>query len=97
MIDSLPKYDVTLHITHNQHKSYYETVEEYLNRPEGVGIGGFRADEWVSREDFEAAIAKDSIWEIQWYPNTPVGFCVAYGSTLENALAAASQDDDGER
>jgi hypothetical protein len=97
MIEGLPKYDVTLHITHNEHKSYYESATQYLNRPEGVGIGGFRPDEWTSREDFDAAIAQDSIWEIQWYPNTPVGFCSAYGSTFENALLVANTDQGNEK
>lgn len=91
MLDQLPEYECSLHISHNQHKCYYESAAEYLNRPEGPGPGGFDEDEWVSRGDFDAAIATDSIWEIQWYPNTPVGFCMAYGSTLENALKAANK------
>lgn len=88
MLDRLPKYDVSLHITHNQHKSYYESAADYL-RSHRAG-DGFDPDEWLSRADFEEAIAQGSIWEIQWYPNTPVGFCIAYGSTLENALQAAN-------
>lgn len=93
MLENLPKYKVSLHITHNRHKCYYETAEDYLARPEDIGAGGFQVDEWVSREDYDAAIESDSIWEVQWYPETPVGFCVAYGSTLENALKAANRDD----
>ena len=84
----LPKYDVSLHISHNQHKGYYKSTAEYLSRP--FGTGGFDPDEWISREDFDAAIAQDSVWEIQWYPDTPVASCTVYGSTFANALKAAN-------
>ena len=47
----------------------------------------------MSREDFVAAIANDSIWEVHWYPSSPNWYCVAYGSTLENALIAANRKD----
>lgn len=93
MLERLPEYKVSLHITHNQHKSYYESAEKYLHRSDMGWKGGFDPDEWISREDFDAAIANDSIWEIQWYPNTPVGFCLVYGSTLDNALLAAAKSE----
>jgi hypothetical protein len=93
LTDRLPAYKVTLHITHNEHKSYYESAEDYLSRPEGIGAGGFHPDEWVSKADFDTAISADSIWEIQWYPNNPGGSCTAYGSTLENALTAANKEE----
>ena len=92
MIEGLPKYDVALQITHNNHKTIYMRAEDYLNEPEG-NILGFDPDEWISRADFDAAIATDSIWEIVWWARTPVAYCNAYGSTFDNALAAASKDN----
>lgn len=72
----LPEHQASLHITHNQHKSYYEKADEYLrdrkcDAPDDV---------------IKAMILANSIWEIQWYPDTPIGFNIVYGATLTQAL-----------
>jgi hypothetical protein len=85
MIDKLPKYKVSLHISHNAHKGCYETVAGYLRFI-------FQADAWVSEADFHAAQDTDNLWHIRWYPDNAIGSYDAYGSTLENALAASTQE-----
>lgn len=80
-----PSYSISLHISHNDHKSSYESVEdwiEFLNVEE---------DEFVSEGDMEKAINEDSLWEVHWYPDTPIGFYRAFGATLETALEKANQ------
>ena len=91
MIENLPKYDVSLHITHNGHKDYYEDLRTYLKRGLSAGLDGFDPTEWVSRDDFEAALNNDSLWEVQWYPDTPGAFYRTKGSTLESALLKANE------
>ncbi len=91
--DFLPKH-VTLHIAHDPHKGVYESVQQYFRSKDECAHGptdGFDESEWISRDDFKEAVAHDSLWEIQWYPNSPVGFCTAYGSTFENAMMCANQ------
>jgi len=83
LTDSLPKYGVALYISHNDHKCAYKSAEEHLNEH------GFRAEEWINREDFNRAKTDNSIWEIQCYPDTPIGSYTVYGSTLETATEAA--------
>ena len=78
-----PKH-VTLHITHNQHKSYYLSLADYIEQ-DGERFD-FKDDDAKAR-----AIAADELWEIQWYPNTPVGFCCVAAPTLDEALALANQ------
>lgn len=77
-----PRHDASFSITHNEHKSNYQTAEDYARD---------RAGDWVSEEERAKAIAEDSIWEIQWYPNTPVGCYIVAASTLSAALAGAME------
>ena len=71
-----PKH-LTLTLTHNEHKNYYQTVQESIDMKDR----GYT--EWVSPEQKQKAIDMDECWTLQWYPDTPVGF---------NILAAADLD-----
>lgn len=77
----LPAHKCELIITHNGHRNSYVSVAEYVARNDGP-------ENFVSQEDYELAIKGDELWEIQWYPETPIGSYIVYGTTLENALAA---------
>lgn len=39
-------------------------------------------DDWVSDEDRAKALAGNSVWSIQWYQDTPVGFYRKNASNL---------------
>ena len=81
-IDMLPKHKASLHLTHNEHKSYYQTVEQSIKGQDH----GYLEDDWVSKEQMQLAIDTNECWYIQWYPDTPIGFCVASAATLEALL-----------
>jgi hypothetical protein len=54
--------------------------------------GGGRSDdriEWASEDERLKAIKENSVWTIQWYPDTPVGFCCVGASTFEAAARFA--------
>jgi hypothetical protein len=40
---------------------------------------------WSSDEERLKAIRENSVWTIQWCPETPVGFCCVGASTFEAA------------
>ena len=44
--------------------------------------------EWASDEERERAISQNSVWTLQWYPNTPVGFNCIGASSLGAIIAA---------
>jgi len=50
----------------------YETVDEF-----------YEADDFISPEERHEAVAKDSVWVLHWYPDTPIGFIRFAASTLE--------------
>jgi hypothetical protein len=73
--DWLPKHAAGLYITHNDHKNVYYTIEEHY---------GYVDDrEWVSPEEKLKAIELDSVWELHWYPDTPIGSYKVVASSLE--------------
>lgn len=81
-----PKHEASLHLTHNEHKSYYNTVQELIDE----GYHGYR--DWVSEEQKQKAIDTNDCWYIQWYPNTPVGFCLMAAADLDVLLEHANKE-----
>ena len=75
----LPEHKCGLYLTHNEHRDSYESIEAWIVDQET--FGGCSRFDWVSPEEREKAIKADSVWVLQWYPNTPVGFnCIAASS-----------------
>jgi hypothetical protein len=80
-----PKHEASLHLTHNDHKSVYRTVQESIDDESF----GYCDDDWVSPEQKQKAIDTNDCWTLQWYPDTPVGFCKLSAADLDVLLAAA--------
>ena len=81
-----PPHKAALHLTHNDHKSIYQTAQEWIEDQESL----FKHELWWATDTSrQRAIETDEIWELRWYPDTPIGFCVIYGATLDEVLAAA--------
>lgn len=77
-----PKHACSLSLEHNGHKGYYETVEDYIK-----GIEDHDLDiDWSSETARARCIETNEVWELQWYPNTPIGFNLVMGPTLEEVL-----------
>lgn len=72
---------INLTIEHNPHAVNHETVRDYLVRCEGIPL-----------EDLDACEAAGEIWEIQWYPRTPIGFNRVWGYSLARALELANAE-----
>lgn len=68
-----PEHKCGLYLTHNEHLDLYQTVEQFTEDSDG----------WVSTEEKKKAIATNELWQLQWYPDTPVGFYVLKASSLE--------------
>lgn len=70
----------TLSINHNQHKSCYVPIKDY------IFDGGFDRSKEMSQEEVDNCIEKDEIWEIQWYPYTPISFHYVCAPTLDECF-----------
>lgn len=69
-----------------EHAINHCTAQEWHDEMSGyIGDEQDRID-WASEEERIKAIEENSVWTIQWYPATPIGFCCVGASTLEAAL-----------
>jgi hypothetical protein len=82
-----PKHEASLHLSHNPHKSNYETVEQYAKWRE------LDNEDWASEEQKNKAIATNDVWELQWYPNTPIGFNIMLAADLDVLLDAVNKNE----
>lgn len=77
-----PPHKGELNLTHNEHKSSYRTVAQYIaDRPEE-----YSDSDWVSEEQKAKAIETNELWTLHWYPETPIGFCLFHAADLEALL-----------
>lgn len=68
------------------HAPNYQTAEEFLrDNPEDDA-------DWSSAEEREKAIQTNSVWRLQWYPDTPVGFHAVQASSLGAIFAALGKE-----
>lgn len=84
-----PSHKCGLYLTHNEHRDTYEPIATY--------IAEMNCRIWESEEAKQRAIASDEVWELQWYPNTPISFCGVAAPTLEECLAFALKVEADER
>lgn len=81
-----PDHKCALFLTHNEYKSYYETIEDVLEQQEFSGV-----NDWVSEEQRQKFKETGEIWVLQWYPDTPIGSCIAIASDLDALLEAVNK------
>lgn len=74
-----------LNITYNDHSVNYQDAAT------AEADGSYGYVEWVSEDEKARAIEKNSVWVLQWYPNTPVGFCAVASSSFAVCLAYATK------
>lgn len=75
-----------LFIEFNAHKLNYVPADE------AVLDGTYRNADWVSDAEKEKAMETDSVWTLQWYPDTPVGFYQLAASSLDAVIRAALKE-----
>ena len=72
-----------LHLTFNEaHAVNYDTVEAFIR------CGQYDPESWVNPEEMQKSIDTNSVWTLQWYPDTPIGFYTLRASSLDVLLAA---------
>ena len=82
----LPPHKGGLILSHNPHKIVRETIEKYE-----VGISDDEEPNWVSTRERDKALKTDTMWELHWYPETPISFRVLYACSLTALLERADE------
>ncbi len=68
---------IELILSHNPQNGNYETVAEHCDFMQ------VDPTNWVSEEQREKALRENELWQVQWYPDTPVGFCRKLAADLD--------------
>jgi len=84
---TLPKHEASLTLEHNDHKSVYQTVAQYIQD------NSIKDEEWLSIESKERAISTNELWVMQWYPHTAIGFYRVAAPTLAELFECANQEN----
>ena len=79
-----PNHKCGLFLTHNEHRDYYQTVEAWL---------ADRNDHftWKDEQSKRRAIESGEVWTLQWYPDTPIGFCIKSAADLDALMEAVNE------
>jgi hypothetical protein len=64
---------VSLELSHNPHVIFYDSVEDYIGHDVAQ----------ITPNDCQEILEKQEIWELTWYPDTPVGHCTIAAASLE--------------
>jgi len=70
----------SVEISVNDHKDYYESVEQHINEEE-------RED--IEKDVFDEMAKRDTVVKVQVYPHTPIGFFVVYHYDIDKAVDIA--------
>jgi hypothetical protein len=79
-----------VHISINEHRVGYATVEEEIRPEKGYGYT-YDIEEFGSAEIRDQAIRENTLVSVQVYPNTPVGFCIFHGADLTETVRRARE------
>jgi hypothetical protein len=75
-----------VYLSVNEHRDLYRTAEAHLDE-----LAGYECPPTIRDDVRQKMIETDTIVELQFYPNTPVGFNRVYhydlGAALDEALA----------
>jgi len=82
--DLIKKTKCSVSITVNNHRDYYETIEQYVQPEEKQDI---------SNDIWQKMIELDTCIELQFYPDTPVGFYKIYHYDIEKVIDIALNND----
>ena len=66
--------------------NYYQSVADWIDENDSRDFY-----EWISPEQRALALKTDSVWTLQWYPATPIGFVSCAAAELEPLLAFARE------
>lgn len=83
MEEIVKRCKASVHLEINDHKSVYQTVQDWLNEMNA------RGNPLEDTELAERMIRENCIYELQFYPDTPIGSYTVYGTSLNEVIKKA--------
>lgn len=78
---NFPTHKGSLTLEHNVHLDCYDSIRKYLCQDHF---------DFSNEEITECEVANE-VWMLRWYPDTPVGFYIVIGPTLESVLIKSKE------
>ena len=95
MEDIIKKCKCGVFLTINEHRDYYQSTTERIkeiNERDFSANGHHKDYEPEIEENLaERMIKEDCIYELQFYPDTPIGSYCVYGTSLEEVVTKAKE------
>lgn len=84
--DIIEKCKCGVYLTVNRHRDYYETAEQFIS--DDVNSGLFID---VPEDEKQRMIDTNTIVELQFYPNTPIGSYCVLAASMSKVLRLAEE------
>lgn len=93
--DIIKECECGVYLTVNSHKDYYMSVSDKIKEINDIDFGNNGHHENYEPEIDEPLtkrmIDENCIYELQFYPRTPIGFHRVYGTSLDEVIGKASE------
>jgi hypothetical protein len=66
-------------ITYNTQMDNYTSLQQAVDEEDEWLL----KTEWASEAEYNKGLETNTLWTLQWYPDTPVGFCLIHAATLD--------------
>jgi len=88
-----PKHKCGMYVSHNEYRDSYHSIEIAVQDIEAVELraGTKSEDIWYSLEERQTILDTRELWELQWYPNTPIGSYIVRASSFELLIKYANE------
>jgi len=83
MEEIIQKCKCGIYLSVNQYRDYYQSIEDAVKEERERNSTDIN-DELAAR-----MVAEKSLISLQFYPDTPVGFYIVYGTTLDEVVTKA--------
>lgn len=83
MEEIIQKCRCGVYLSVNQYRCYYQSIEDAVEEEKE------RNGEDIDDELAARMIAEKSLISLQFYPDTPIGFYLVYGTTLDEVITKA--------
>ncbi len=80
---NFPNFKCAMYLQCNDHKNIYQSAADWI-------VDNLDHYHWKDDSAIQRAIDTDTIWTLQWYPDTPVGCYAVAAPTLHEVLEMAN-------
>lgn len=84
---NFPRHNGSLTLEHNLHKDLYKSIKDYIEELDEREC----PPEWSNPIMKTLSIELGEIWELRWYPITPIGFEYIAAPTFEDLIAFSEE------